>query len=170
MPSGRTDRFVQPYQDFVAGDGTVPVAVTELRDIGKYTAKIITDPRTINKKVLAYTEVISSSQFAELQRNLMGEDSILQYLPVAQLEESIASGLEDFKVPEKREEATLGLFVNQYIYSWGVRGDSTPEAAEIFGYLDFKKLYPGLKGKTAKQLIQDILDGKQDVVRAFASK
>lgn len=55
--------------------------------------------------------------------------------------------------------ARIDVTVNEYIQSWGFRGDNTPELAEYFGYLDFKKLYPGVGGKTLRTFYQEVLEG-----------
>lgn len=47
-----------------------------------------------------------------------------------------------------------------YMYSWGVRGDNTPEYAKYLGYLDVKDLYPNLKGISYETFLKEILDGK----------
>jgi hypothetical protein len=40
----------------------------------------------------------------------------------------------------------LGTFINsQLFYSWGIRGDNTPEYAEYLGYLSGEELYPGFE-------------------------
>ncbi|KAK6068161.1 isoflavone reductase family protein [Seiridium cupressi] len=164
LPSGRTDKFVNPHMKTIPGDGTVPIAFTDLRDVGNYVARIITDPRTLNKKVLAYTEVSTMNQVAELMTELSGEDTVREYVPAEKMEQAIAAGLEDYKDEAKRDNARLVLALYQYMYSWGVRGDNNPEAAEIFGYLDFKKLYPDAKGKTIRELFKGILDGTEQTL------
>lgn len=66
------------------------------------------------------------------------------------------------KNPTDFFSARLPLVLNQYIYSWGIRGDNTPESAAYLGYLDFKELYPGVTGKTMRTFLQEILDGKKN--------
>jgi uncharacterized protein YbjT (DUF2867 family) len=41
----------------IPGDGNVLSAFTDARDVGKFVAKTITDPRTINKSVFCYSEM-----------------------------------------------------------------------------------------------------------------
>ncbi|KAH6657329.1 isoflavone reductase [Truncatella angustata] len=167
LPSGRTKKFVLEHFSNIPGDGTVRNGFTDLRDVGKYVAKIIVDPRTLNKKVYAYTEVSTMNQVVDLMSELSGEEAIRDYLPAEKIQQAITEAQKDYEVEEKRQQATLILFINQYWQSWGVRGDNTPEAAEIFGYLDFKKLYPDVKGKTIKELFQGILDGSETPIKPF---
>jgi uncharacterized protein YbjT (DUF2867 family) len=41
----------------IPGDGNVLSAFTDARDVGKFVARTITDPRTINKSVFCYSEM-----------------------------------------------------------------------------------------------------------------
>lgn len=54
----------------------------------------------------------------------------------------------------------MSKITNQYYYSWGVRGDNTPEAAKYLGYLDVKELYPDVSGRSMRSFLEDILDGE----------
>ena len=48
--------------------------------------------------------------------------------------------------------------------SWGVRGDNTPENAQYLGYLLVDDLYPGVKGRSLESYVQEVLDGKAEMV------
>jgi hypothetical protein len=52
------------------------------------------------------------------------------------------------------------LTISQLFFSWGIRGDNTPEYAEYLGYLSGKDLYPDFKFTRFEEYIQDVLDGK----------
>ena len=82
LPSGRTDYAVvfADQSASIPGDGTVPNARTDLRDIGRYVARIITDPRTLNKKVLAYNEVSTPNETIDIQEKLSGEKIERKYV------------------------------------------------------------------------------------------
>lgn len=76
MPSGRFSyALVAPSNTIVAG-GDTPSALTDVRDVGVYVAKIITDPRTLNKKVFAFTETKTQNQVFELVQKMSGEKPI----------------------------------------------------------------------------------------------
>lgn len=62
------------------GDGNVPNALSDVRDIGKYAAKIIADPRTLNKFVLSYSEVFTFNQIYDLMDEVSGEKSERKYV------------------------------------------------------------------------------------------
>lgn len=56
------------------------IAFTDLRDIGKYVAKILADPRTLNRSVLAYTEVSTINQAYDLIEEMSGEEAPRNYV------------------------------------------------------------------------------------------
>ena len=56
------------------------MAFTSLPDIGIYVAKIIADPRTLNKKVLACTDVLTMNQAYDIMDELSGEKTVRQYV------------------------------------------------------------------------------------------
>jgi hypothetical protein len=79
--SGRTDHAHSPYIDHrIVGDGNVKFALTDMSDIGKYVAKIIADPRTINRRVLAYTEVLSMNGIWDVMARVTGEEPPKSYV------------------------------------------------------------------------------------------
>lgn len=73
VPSGRFDYAVAIPMTLLVAGGEVPSALTDLRDVGMYVAKIIGDDRTLNKKVLAYTEVKTQNEIFELVEKKAGE-------------------------------------------------------------------------------------------------
>lgn len=73
LPSGRIDYATTMPVGFIAGDGNTPFAITDLRDVGRYTTRIIADDRTLNKMVFAYSEVRSQNQIFSLIEKLSNE-------------------------------------------------------------------------------------------------
>lgn len=47
--------------------------MTDLRDVGRYVARIVADPRTLNKIVFAYSELATQNQVYNLLEELSGE-------------------------------------------------------------------------------------------------
>lgn len=80
VPSGRIDYAVMETSDGIAGDGNVPIALTDLRDIGTYVMRIICDHRTLNRMVFAYNEVCTHNQMYDLMERLSGEKLERKYV------------------------------------------------------------------------------------------
>ncbi|KAI8272741.1 hypothetical protein K4K60_011908 [Colletotrichum sp. SAR11_57] len=157
LASGRIDAVASPFDNWIAGDGTVKSAITDLRDIGKYVARIVADPRTLNQKVFAYTQLISQNEVYDLIENLSGEKLERQYLSSDDIEAAMVKAKDDKANPHK-------LSVLQYRKSWGLRGDNTPEYARYLGYQIGKELYPDLTGKPFEEFCQEALDGKVEPI------
>lgn len=64
---------MNPDSNAIIGDGNTPSALTDLRDIGHYVARIIADPRTLNKMVFTYNELLTQDQIYRLMEHLSGE-------------------------------------------------------------------------------------------------
>jgi hypothetical protein len=73
VPSGKVDYVAFGVADEIIGGGNVPSALTDLRDIGRYVAKIIVDERTLNRMVFAYNTVITQNQIYDLMEEISGE-------------------------------------------------------------------------------------------------
>ncbi|EMR68639.1 putative isoflavone reductase family protein [Eutypa lata UCREL1] len=158
LPSGRIDYAVMETSDIIAGDGNVPMAVTDLRDVGKYVARIISDPRTLNKMVFAYSEIFTYSQMYDLMEKLSGEKLHRKYATAEEIKAQIQAAEEPLPAPDSVE--FVGLSQLQYWYSSGVRGDNSPEYARYLGYLLAKDLYPEFKGTTLEAYATEVMGGK----------
>lgn len=75
--------------------------------------------------------------------------------------ESVEKGAADY-------ESIMAAHFLQYYYSWGIRGDNTPEYAEYLGYLSSKDLYPDFKLMKFEDFLKDTLNGK--VKRVYEEK
>lgn len=53
----------------------------------------------------------------------------------------------------------LELSTLEYKYTWGIRGDNTPEHAAYLGYLDAKPLYPDVQCKSVRAFVNEIVEG-----------
>ncbi|KAF5020053.1 hypothetical protein F66182_7934 [Fusarium sp. NRRL 66182] len=157
LPSGRTDYAVL-IPSIIVGDGDTPSALTDLGDVGRFVARILADPRTLNKMVFAYSEIYSQNQAWVLLEELSGEKIDRQYASA----ESILKDVQELKAKQDGlgEASWRRRAEKDYKNSWGLRGDNTPEYARYLGYLDAKDLYPDLKSKTLKEYIQELLDKK----------
>lgn len=61
--------------------------------------------------------------------------------------------------------ALFSKIINQYYYSWGVRGDNQPQAAKYLGYLDARELYPDVSGRSMRTFFQNVLNGESPNLR-----
>lgn len=80
VPSGRMDSGLLFPAQHILGDGTVPSAMTDLADVGRYVAKIVADPRTLNKMVFAYSELLTQKQVWDTVEKVSGEKLERKYV------------------------------------------------------------------------------------------
>ncbi|KAL4802477.1 NAD(P)-binding protein [Aspergillus unguis] len=151
VPSGKLDYALIAPANSMFGNGDVPSALTDLRDVGTYVAKILDDPRTLNKKVFAFTELMTQRQIYDLVEKVTGEKPEITTVSAEEIQARCREG-------QAGIDQAQAMY--QYQNSWGLRGDNTPENAKYLGYLLGDELYPGLKGRSLGVYIQEILDGK----------
>ncbi|KAL1629224.1 hypothetical protein SLS56_005447 [Neofusicoccum ribis] len=132
--------------NIIPANGNVPIAVTDIHDIGHYVARIITDPRTLNKMVFAYNEVVTFNQAFEFMEERSSEHVDRNYISDGVLMNAVDEMKERMQNDKTDQLAVYKAYWYQYFYSCGVRGDNTPYVAEYLGYLNAKYLYPDFKG------------------------
>ncbi|CAI0647849.1 unnamed protein product, partial [Colletotrichum noveboracense] len=123
------------------------------------TARIIADPRTINKMVLVYGAVLSQNQVFNMLDKMSGETTKRDYMSAEAMEAAVTESLTAGALMENAFDHRMKIFY-EYWYSMGVRGDNTPQYAEFLGYIDGTKLYPDFKPTTFEAFLKEVLDGK----------
>lgn len=51
----------------------MPTALADMRDVGRYVARVIADPRTLNKRVHVYSEVYTQNKVLDVVEGVSGE-------------------------------------------------------------------------------------------------
>lgn len=169
--------------DEIIGDGNMPTALTDLRDIGRYMAMIISDPRTLNKKILAYNLVSSQNKIYELMEELSEEKIDRNYVSRTEAQFRIKSMWLTFfffsgaQVPEEticsrvvaaRQASEtypfdpikfIPRYLAEYQLSWGIRGDNNPEYAKYLGYHTTQDLYPDFQPTDFREYLESVIRG-----------
>ncbi|KAE8162891.1 NAD(P)-binding protein [Aspergillus tamarii] len=162
LPSGRFDHILSPaHGDMpITLDGNVRTALSDLRDVGRYVARIIADPRTLNKRVHVYNEVYTQNKVYELVERLTGEKLHRKYISDAEALAEVKNAREAYKQNPTDIRALGEWTAAQLLYSWGIRGDNTPEYAQYLGYMNGKELYPDFEYITFEDYVKEALEGK----------
>lgn len=161
VPSGKLDAVVSFPDTVITGDGNTRTALTDLADIGKYVARIIADPRTLNKLVFAYNEVTTQDRVWRTVEAITGETIPRQYLSKGEAEEIMTSAGQAIVEDPTDMDAIVTKAMMEYRYSRGIRGDNTPEHAEYLGYLIAKDLYPDINGKSVDNFVREVVEGSR---------
>ena len=160
LPSGRIDRAVTLPPTTIAGDGNTETTLTDLRDVGRFVARIIQDPRTLNQKVFAYGETgWTQNKIWDLLEEKSGEKVERKYVPGEEIQAEIDAGLAAVK-DTGDINGLLRVVQPQYQMTWGIRGDNTLEHAKYLGYLDARELYPDLAPRKFEDFVDEVLQDK----------
>jgi hypothetical protein len=80
VPSGRVDYATAIPNAIIHGDGNAPNILTDLRDIGRFVARIIADDRTLNKYVFTWSDVLTENEIFDIVEDLSGEKIQREYV------------------------------------------------------------------------------------------
>ncbi|PLB43351.1 NAD(P)-binding protein [Aspergillus steynii IBT 23096] len=162
LPSGRIDYALPKTQDnqVIGLDGNIPSALADIRDVGRYVARIITDPRTLNKKVHVYNEIYTRNQVYEVLERHSGEKIPREYISENEVNTRIEEARTALNKNHKDGDALSTFTVSQLFRSWGIRGENTPEYAAYLGYLNGKDLYPDFEFTKFEDYVKEVLEGK----------
>lgn len=170
LPSGKVDYCLTMPADEIFGRGEQLSALTDLRDIGRYVARIVLDERTVNKYVFCYNEMHSQLDSYAIMESLSGETIPRNFVSREELEADVAEALPILQRGEVDRRSPEGLVVTfkavsgQYALSWGVRGDNTPEKAKELGYVTSKELWPEMEFVGYKAFLKDAAEGRGEAV------
>ncbi|KAJ7157946.1 hypothetical protein C8R43DRAFT_1095980 [Mycena crocata] len=160
LPSGRVDYAARVPKVEIHAGGTMPTILTDLRDIGRFVALIIKDPRTLNKSIVTYSDVLSENEIFAAMEELSGEKIGRKYVSAEDIIASRASYAAALKADPNDRSMHIKKLGEDYKYSKYVRGDNTPEYAAYLGYLDARNLYPDFWPISFKQFLGEVLEGK----------
>ncbi|KAF2730569.1 isoflavone reductase family protein, partial [Polyplosphaeria fusca] len=160
LSSGRIDSTLLVPRNVIYGSGNTPTMLTDKRDIGRYTALIIRDPRTLNQKVFTHSDNISQNDIIHIVEQKSGEKLALQHLSA---EETLQQREAARAAVEGGDATFLSLATRSemnYNYAKHIRGDNTPEVARYLGYLDARELYPEVRPIGFAEFVEEVLGGK----------
>lgn len=160
LPSGRLQVQAQISNTEVIGDGTTPMALIDNRDIGKFVARVIADPRTKNKHVFCYGEVKCQNDVFDTLERISGERITRHELSAEHLSKQVQEAQAEMAENPTNAQSMLVLGMAQYRQLLGIRGDNTPRKARYLNYLDATELYPDIRVTPLEEYIRDALAGQ----------
>lgn len=159
----------------VIGPGNVKTAVTSKTDIGRFVARIIDDPRTLNAQVFCYGDEISLEEAYDIAERNSGDAP--QRIIVSQkfclfwyfhIEAHVLSNQfsnEEFwdellkaQRDYQQSPSPLTLGIETFREAWHVAfidGENTAAMAKKLGYLDARELYPDFKPQSAEEFAKE---------------
>jgi hypothetical protein len=166
LPSGKADYALTLPAEEIFGTGEQMSALIDLRDIGKYVARVVQDERTINKYVLCYNGMYSQLDSYAIMERLSGETIPRNFVSRNELEKDIVEALPKSQISGMNIRSGKGAAIafkalgRQYALSWGVHGDNTPQKAKELGYLTSKELWLEMKYVEFEDFLKDVVEGR----------
>lgn len=188
IPSGKTDHAIALpdfIQNLVPGDGEMKTYVVDNEDVGNFVARIIADPRTINKRVMAAGASLSFNEMFGIAEELTGEKALRKYVRLPESfslqkpsgqpltwflqasADELKSMIDDMSSKSQNDPSNyfllVGKFWLEYYYSSFIDGDNSPEGAKRLGYILATDLYPDMNPHCFKDFFKDILAKRRRV-------
>ncbi|KAI9045380.1 aromatic alcohol reductase [Aspergillus affinis] len=159
LESGRADYAMTSANNEIVGDGNTPLALTDLRDIGRYVALIIGDDRTLNKMVLAYNTVVTQNQIYDMLEEISEEKIQRNYIPEETVYTRVLAARQSSETYPYDPVKFIPRYLAEYQLSWGIRGDNCPEYAKYLGYVTSKQLYPDFRPTEFREYLESVVRG-----------
>ncbi|KAL1595777.1 hypothetical protein SLS60_009466 [Paraconiothyrium brasiliense] len=160
VPSGRLDYALTFDTPEVFGDGNTPTLLSDKRDMGRFVARIIADPRTLNHSVIAWSDSITQNQILHLISAKTGETPSVSTVSASQLDSAIAAVEETLEKDPSDSRAWVVRSGTQYNRAKWIRGYGTLEYAKYLGYLDARELYPDIQPIRFETYVDELVAGK----------
>ncbi|KXS09253.1 NAD(P)-binding protein [Gonapodya prolifera JEL478] len=125
----------------VVGSGDKPNAITHLPDVGNLVAKIVLDPRTLNKYVFCMAETLSMNQMGRIYEEETGTKLVWKNLDPALLLKRYKDLHAVLPPLDTDPELTPIQNLTDYGISRWIRGDNVPPAEALKSW----ELYPDYK-------------------------
>ncbi|KAI0359472.1 NAD-P-binding protein [Trametes cingulata] len=141
------------------GDGTQKRLVTVLRNIGAYVARIVADPRTLNRAVMVWEDELTELEMHEIGERVSGDGGELRAKRIYLSADDILKKAEEGKAELARDPSNIlaryTVDWNQYMYSMHIVGENTLENAKRLGYVDARELYPDMPKHTLEEFARE---------------
>ncbi|RPD57587.1 NAD-P-binding protein [Lentinus tigrinus ALCF2SS1-7] len=141
------------------GTGESKNLLTNLHHIGTWVARIITDPRTINKAVIIWEEEVMQKDAHEIGARVSGDGDALRSKRIQLSEDDIKKQIADGRVLYDKNPtdymSTVPLIWAQYMYSMHFLQENTLKNAKRLGYLDARELYPDIPTQSLEEYAKE---------------
>ncbi|KAI8300859.1 hypothetical protein K4K59_001338 [Colletotrichum sp. SAR11_240] len=166
VPSGKTDHAIALpdfLRNLIPGDGNMKTYVIDNEDVGKFVARIIVDPRTVNKRVMAAGASMSFNEMFAIAEELTSDTVTRKHVSAEELKSMIVGAASQLQSDSDNYLLLVGKLWLEYYYSSFIDGDNSPEGAKRLGYIVARDLYPDFKPTTFRDFFQQTLDGKRRI-------
>ncbi|TFK84450.1 NAD-P-binding protein [Polyporus arcularius HHB13444] len=143
----------------VYGSGEAKNLLTNVHHIGTWVARIIADPRTLNKYVIIWEDERTQKDAFEIGARASGDGDALiaKRIQVSEedLKKEIAEGAAEYAKDPTNFGAALKFMGGQYMTSMHFLQENTLENAKRLGYLDARELYPDIPAQSLEEFAEE---------------
>ncbi|KAI0706010.1 NAD-P-binding protein [Cerioporus squamosus] len=143
----------------IYGTGESRNLLTNLHHIGACVARIIVDPRTLNKAVIIWEDEVQQKAAHEIGARVSGDEDALRekriYISEQDLQQQIAEGGAGLAKDPTDLQSVFKLFGGQYALSMHFLQENTLENAKLLGYLDARELYPDIPAQALEDYAKE---------------
>ncbi|RDX46057.1 NAD(P)-binding protein [Lentinus brumalis] len=143
----------------IYGTGESKNLLTNLHHIGTWVARIIADPRTLNKNVIIWEDEVTQKDAHEIGARVSGDGDALRekriYVSEQDVHKQIADGRVVYAKNPTHYPSTIPLLWGQYMLSIHFLQENTLENAKRLGYLDARELYPDIPAQSLEEYAKE---------------
>ncbi|KAL5393656.1 hypothetical protein PMIN02_005702 [Paraphaeosphaeria minitans] len=116
-------RLIESHLLHLRASGNTKTLLSDKRDIGRFVARIIRDPRTLNRSVIAWSDEISQNEILSLIEAKTGETPSVSTVSASRLEAAVSTAERTIKEDPENRLARVKMSSGQYDRSKWIRAD-----------------------------------------------
>ncbi|KAL5393657.1 hypothetical protein PMIN06_001352 [Paraphaeosphaeria minitans] len=120
---GKMHRLIESHLLHLRASGNTKTLLSDKRDIGRFVARIIRDPRTLNRSVIAWSDEISQNEILSLIEAKTGETPSVSTVSASRLEAAVSTAERTIKEDPENRLARVKMSSGQYDRSKWIRAD-----------------------------------------------
>ncbi|RPD53608.1 NAD-P-binding protein [Lentinus tigrinus ALCF2SS1-6] len=144
----------------ITGAGDIKNLLTNLDHIGTWVAKIIADPRTLNKYVIVWEDERPQNDAHEIGARVSGDGDALRAKRIQLSEEDVKKQIAEGQAAYEKDPSDFNkgirkIIWGQYMTSLYLLRENTLENAKHLGYLDARELYPDVPAQSLEEFAKE---------------
>ncbi|KAI0644854.1 NAD-P-binding protein [Trametes meyenii] len=143
----------------IHGTGTQKNLVTNYHHIGRFVARIIADPRTLNQAVIVWEDEVTELEAHDIGERASGEGLTMKAKRVTVSAEETSRRIAEGKAAIAQRPTEFAGYMleawNEYMLGMHVLGENTLENAKRLGFLDAHELYPDVPQQSLAEFAKE---------------
>ncbi|KAH9925890.1 NAD-P-binding protein [Epithele typhae] len=145
--------------NIVCGAGDAKLLVTNLHHIGDWVARIVDDPRTLNRSVMVWEDEVTQMEALAIAGSISGEGAAFEASRTSIDRETFEKMAFDAAAAIAADPSDFANHITQswaeYVISTQFLRENTLENAKALGYLDAQELYPDAPSQSLEEFAKE---------------